>query len=133
MTERDVRVLAAVIRRNGRYLLGKRPAHKRHGGLWEFPGGKVRDGEGMEAAMKRELREELALDVVQVGATLFTRRDSGSPFVIEFIAVDIAGEPQRIEHDELAWCEQDDLATMPLAPSDRAFAAWLLPRPRTRP
>ena len=56
-----VPVVAAVIRREGRYLLGRRPGHKRHGGLWEFPGGKLHDGEDAEAAAHRELDEELAL------------------------------------------------------------------------
>ena len=40
-----VAVVAAIIQRDGRFLVGRRPAHKRHGGLWEFPGGKVDEGE----------------------------------------------------------------------------------------
>lgn len=125
MTDTDVRVLAAVIRRHGRYLVGKRPAHKRHGGLWEFPGGKVRDGETTGAAIQRELREELALDAVEVGTTLSIQRDPGSRFVIEFVAVNITGEPDSIEHDELAWYDRDSLARMALAPADRAFVQQL--------
>lgn len=117
----DIRVLAAVIRRAGRYLVAQRPAGKRHGGLWEFPGGKVRDGESTAAAVSRELREELALDVVGVGDVLFKRRDPGSPYVIEFVAVDAAGEPFAMEHAALAWLEEPELLHLALAPADRAF------------
>jgi 8-oxo-dGTP diphosphatase len=56
--ERDlVRVLAAVVRRGDRYLVARRPAHKRHGGMWEFPGGKVEDGESTDQALQREVEE----------------------------------------------------------------------------
>jgi mutator protein MutT len=61
------RVVAAVIQRNDQYLLCQRPAHKRHGGLWEFPGGKVHDGETDFDAISRELTEELEVGVVRVG------------------------------------------------------------------
>ena len=56
-----VRVLAAVIKRNERYLICKRPENKRHGGLWEFPGGKIEIGESNFEAAVRELREELGV------------------------------------------------------------------------
>jgi 8-oxo-dGTP pyrophosphatase MutT (NUDIX family) len=56
-------VLAAVIRRQDRYLVCRRPAHKRHGGLWEFPGGKLEPGETLLEAARRELREELGAEV----------------------------------------------------------------------
>ena len=62
--EGRVAVIAAVIQRGDKYLLGQRPEFKRHGGLWEFPGGKVHDGESRLEAIRRELAEELALKVV---------------------------------------------------------------------
>ena len=62
--EGRVAVIAAVIQRGDKYLLGQRPESKRHGGLWEFPGGKVHDGESRLEAIRRELAEELALKVV---------------------------------------------------------------------
>jgi len=121
-----VRVLAAVIVRQDRWLLCRRPVHKRHGGCWEFPGGKLESGEDLAAAASRELREELGVDVTHVGDVLFTRDDDGSPFVIEFTTVTIRGEPQALEHSELRWCDAADAATMPLAPADAAFVRHAL-------
>lgn len=117
-----VRVLAAVIRRDGRYLVCQRPAHKRHGGLWEFPGGKLQPGESLEAAARRELVEELALEAMGVGRVLFACRDPGSAFLIEFVEVHAAGEPRPLEHSALRWLTPAELRQLELAPADRAFA-----------
>ncbi|HRK17251.1 MAG TPA: NUDIX domain-containing protein, partial [Prosthecobacter sp.] len=54
-----VEVVCAVLRRGGRLLVARRPAGKRLAGCWEFPGGKIEPGETAEAALLRELREEL--------------------------------------------------------------------------
>ncbi len=125
MTE-TIRVLAAVIARDGRYLVCQRPAHKRHGGLWEFLVGKLEPGEGDAEAAARELQEELAVAVTHVGAELFGAHDDGSPFHIAFIPVTIDGEPQCLEHTALAWGTPDELRTLALAPSDRRFVEDVL-------
>jgi 8-oxo-dGTP diphosphatase len=118
-------VLAAVIRRGDHYLLARRPAHKRHGGLWEFPGGKLEPGESWLDAARRELREELDVDVVAVGEPVHRRRDPGSPFQIVFVEVEMEGEARATEHDELRWVVVGELARLELAPADAAFAARL--------
>jgi mutator protein MutT len=120
-----VRVVAAVICRDGRYLLGKRPEEKRHGGLWEFPGGKMDEGESPADAAARELREELDLSVASVGAKLAAFDDEDSPFVIEFHEVFVAGEPVAHEHEELRWFAPAELRQVALAPADHAFARLL--------
>jgi 8-oxo-dGTP diphosphatase len=117
-----IRVVAAVIQRGDSYLVCKRPEHKRHGGLWEFPGGKIHAGETLLDAASRELAEELDVDVLSVGELLLSVVDPGSEFVIEFVETRIVGEPVAIEHDELAWVEPGVLLSLPLAPSDRMFA-----------
>lgn len=122
MSAEEVRVLAAVIRRDGRYLLCRRPFHKRHGGLWEFPGGKLEPGESLLDAARRELAEELRLTVEGVGEVLWARRDPGSIFRIEFVEVAVRGEPVAHEHEEIRWVAPVEMLAMPLAPSDLAFA-----------
>jgi mutator protein MutT len=121
----QIRVLAAVISREGRWLLCRRPPHKRHGGCWEFPGGKLEEGEGLLEAALRELREELAVEVVTAGAALYSRPDPGSPFIIEFVPVEVAGEPQPLEHSELAWVLPADAAALHLAPADADFVRFM--------
>lgn len=116
-----VPVVAAVIRRDTSYLVALRPAHKRHGGLWEFPGGKVREGESAADALERELAEELGAAVTGTGALLFQRRDPGSPYLICFVEATIDGEPEAREHQEVRWAPRPELAAMDLAPADAAF------------
>ncbi len=126
--DRRGRVVAAVIARGPTFLVCKRPSHKRHGGLWEFPGGKCEDGETDDAALHRELGEELALSVTQVGTELFRTADPGSHFSVAFIPVDVVGEPACLEHEALAWRELSDLIHLPLAPSDEKFVSYLIER-----
>lgn len=121
-----VPVLAAVIRRHDRWLLCRRPAHKRHGGRWEFPGGKREPGESRLDAARRELREELGVEVLSAGEVLFARRDGGSAFLIEFVGVDIEGEPAALEHEAIDWLTLAELRALDLAPSDRAFVDEVL-------
>ena len=123
-----VRVLAAVIERNERYLICKRPDHKRHGGLWEFPGGKIEMGESDHEAAFGELREELGVTVITVSETVFKRQDEGSVYSIEFMPVEIVGEPQEIEHTAHSWARAEELLSFNLAPSDRIFVQIFLER-----
>jgi len=116
-----IRVLASVIQRHDRFLVCRRPLHKRHGGLWEFPGGKVKDGETDLEAARRELSEELGVHVTAVGPVELSVQDPGSEFVIEFLPVTIQGEPQCLEHMALAWEEEGRLSEYDLAPSDRRY------------
>ena len=125
------RVIAAVIARDGKLLLCLRPAHKRHGGLWEFPGGKMQAGETILDAVRRELAEELGVEALSVGEVHLSVPDPGSTFVIDFVEATIQGIPSSTEHPEIAWVEAERLIDLPLAPSDRVFAEHLLSRLRT--
>jgi len=108
-------------------LVCQRPAHKRHGGLWEFPGGKCEPGESDEDALRRELLEELDLELVSAGAPEFEAHDEGSPFMIVFIPVVTAGDPVAHEHDALLWGAADEIGALPLAPSDRRYVEhWVV-------
>ncbi len=110
-----------MVRRNNSVLLCQRPLDKRHGGLWEFPGGKLHAGETLVDALRRELREELLVEVASTGNTLFVVHDKGSPFEIHFITAEIRGEPFAKEHVRIEWVPITSCGQYPLAPSDRKF------------
>lgn len=121
-----IRVVAAVVARDDRFLVCQRPLHKRHGGLWEFPGGKCEPNESDADAARRELREELAVEVTSVGRERIAIGDEGSAFVIAFVPVEIDGEPTCHEHIAIRWATSIELSQLPLAPSDRRFVEHLL-------
>ena len=118
-------VVAAVVKRADKFLICQRPPHKRHGGLWEFPGGKVEAGETLLQAARRELSEELALNATAAGDLLFSMVDPVSGFEIKFLEVSVDGEPQLSEHTALSWLDAQALLRLPLAPSDKAFVESL--------
>jgi len=89
-------------------------------------GGKGLDGESVFDAVKRELDEELGVMVTGVGEVLYSDRDDGSVFVIEFVETQISGEPGAIEHSDVRWVKQEDLGGMALAPTDERFVARCL-------
>lgn len=123
---RDV-VACVVTDARGRVLIGRRPAHKRHGGLWEFPGGKVDPGETLAEAADRELREELGMRVIEASAGVdFTSHDPGAPFRIRFLRVVTSGTPVPAEHDRIAWFDPNDTWYPDFAPADAAYVTRCL-------
>lgn len=123
-----IRVVAAVIARGERLLVCQRPFGKRHGGLWEFPGGKCEVGESDFVATSRELREELGVETISMAPAEFSVRDHDSQFLIAFSPVQIRGEPRALEHIALRWGNPLELAELPLAPSDRKYVEYVSTR-----
>lgn len=122
---RDV-VACVISDAEGRVLIGRRPAEKRHGGLWEFPGGKLDEGESLAEAADRELQEELGVRLRDADPTPdFTSHDPGSPFRIIFLRVVIDGEPAALEHEALAWFDPRNEPWPEFAPADAAYASRL--------
>ena len=95
-----VEVVAALIWEKDRFLICQRPAHKARGLLWEFVGGKVEPGESREAALIRECREELAVDIAveDVFMEVVHEYPDISIRLILFHAHIAQGQPQLLEH-----------------------------------
>ncbi|SDX42605.1 8-oxo-dGTP diphosphatase [Arthrobacter sp. cf158] len=119
-----------------RLLAARRTAPPQFAGMWEFPGGKVEAGEAPEAALHRELAEELGIEV-QLGAELTSGSDNGwrlnerASMRVWFAEV-TAGEPQPLEdHDELHWIPLDncdEALNLPWIPADLPIVRALLDR-----
>lgn len=114
-------VSAGVIVDGQRVLVCRRAAPRRHAGLWEFPGGRREAGETAAQCLRRELREELDLDV-SVGAPVARvecPRDDGGTIRLTFLLATVAGVPPRcLEHQEIRWLTPDALAGLDFCPAD---------------
>ena len=119
----QISVVAAIIRRESSVLLGRRPHHKHHGGLWEFPGGKREEGETEVDAVTRELMEEFGVETLWVGKVVYECRDPGLLFLVRFFDVGIRGNLEPTEHTEVRWFEPATLPGECLAPCDARFVA----------
>ena len=126
---KTVTVSAALICKDGRFLIGQRPAHKARGLLWEFVGGKLEPGETGPEALPRECQEELGVTVA-VGP-LYARLTHTYPdLTVELLLYQAAiaeGTPRLLEHAALRWVAVDELAQYTFCPAD----APILERLRT--
>lgn len=115
-------VAAALIDSDGRVLLAQRPPGKNFAGLWEFPGGKVENGESPEAALIRELREELGIDTWQSCLAPLTFVSHAYPdfhlLMPLFVCRRWRGVPITCEHSALKWVRARDLSDYPMPPAD---------------
>ena len=120
----------ALVDADGRVLLAQRPAGKELGGLWEFPGGKLKAGETPEAALVRELAEELGIDVAPSCLSPFAfaseARSGGLHLLMPlYLCRKWTGTPRPAEGQSLAWVRPRDFAAFPMPPADRPLAAQL--------
>lgn len=115
-------VAAALAREDRRVLLQQRAPGRQMAGLWEFPGGKVEEGEGLEAALIRELEEELgiAVDPCDLQPAAFTSADnSGRPMLLLlFLCRRWGGEPRALDAAALRWATPAEMAVLDMPPAD---------------
>ena len=123
-------VLAAVIERNGRFLLTRRLKDTHLAGLWEFPGGKRDPGESDEACLARELDEELGLSA-SVGQELLAVEHAYPDRTVRlhFRRCDVVGEPEARLGQEMRWASRSELATIAFPEADRDLIALLVNSP----
>lgn len=128
-------VTAAVIEEGGRVLIARRKKGDRCEGRWEFPGGKVEPGETPEGSLKRELREELGIDVAvgeQVCACPFRAGEAPMELLVYRTRI-MGGKVVCRDHDEVRWVEPRELGRYDLTDPDRraaesVFAPYKEPR-----
>ena len=119
-------VMAAVVQREGRYMICRRGPGRRLEGVWEFPGGKLEAGETPEQGLARELREELKIET-QVGRILDAQLESEfNEFLILYYLVRItAGAPALTEHSEIRYVLPGELMEYEFSTADAKVAAKL--------
>ena len=123
-----VTVVAALIRRDNRFLICQRPANKKRGLLWEFPGGKVEQNETEQTALIREIREELDAEVT-VGDEYMRLVHTYPDITVELVLYNAqlsGGEPKLLEHNDLRWITPQEIPQYRFCPADTKILVRLL-------
>ncbi len=121
-------VSAALLRKDHKILITKRPAAKQQGGFWEFPGGKLHSDETPQQALQRELREELDLEV-EVGAifeVVYHRYDWGPVLILVYECRPLSTVIRNLEVDDHRWISVEQLSEYDLLAADRPIIDKLL-------
>jgi 8-oxo-dGTP diphosphatase len=124
----NITVVAAVIRDEaGRVLLTRRPAHKHMGGLWEFPGGKIDDGESPATALIRELHEELGVEAsIDEPLTFAVHEEAELRILLLFYSARVLERhPVGREGQDVRWVDPSDLSDYSFPPADAELVARL--------
>jgi len=119
----------ALVDADGRVLISQRPKGKHLEGLWEFPGGKLRDGETPEGALIRELNEELGIDVEHtcLAPLSFASHDYREFHLLMplYVCRVWSGVPRGREGQQLKWVRPSKLTDWPMPPADAPLVAVL--------
>ncbi|HEX8625045.1 MAG TPA: (deoxy)nucleoside triphosphate pyrophosphohydrolase [Allosphingosinicella sp.] len=122
-------VAAALVDGERRVLLQKRAAGRAMAGLWEFPGGKVERGERPEAALARELKEELgiAVEIESLAPAAFASADNDGRhmLLLLYLCRQWSGEPRPLDAEALKWVRPDEMAALPMPPADEPLIPLL--------
>jgi 8-oxo-dGTP diphosphatase len=115
---------------DGRVLLAQRPEGKAMAGLWEFPGGKVEAGETPEAALTREIREELGVEICERCSSPLTfvshAYENFHLLMLLYVCRKWEGIPRALEGQALTWKFPHEMKTLPMPPADVPLVAALM-------
>ncbi|MDJ0568556.1 MAG: 8-oxo-dGTP diphosphatase MutT [Pleurocapsa sp. MO_192.B19] len=103
--------VAVISNQQGKILIDRRKARGEMGGLWEFPGGKIEAGETVEECIRREIQEELGIEIA-VGESLTVINHDYKTFKVTLYVHDcryLSGEPQPLECEEIRWVKQSEI------------------------
>jgi mutator protein MutT len=119
-------VTAAVIERNGAFLVTRRPRGVHLEGFWEFPGGKCEPGESHARCLEREIREELGVGL-RTGREIYTVSHAYPDRVVElhFLAGELTDEPRAMLGQEIKWVRREDLSVLAFPPADEELIRTL--------
>jgi 8-oxo-dGTP diphosphatase len=120
-------VTAAILIENGRVLIARRRPGASQAGMWEFPGGKVRPGESPAQCLKREIQEELGIEIAVgefFGESVYAYEDKTIRLLAYRVRAE-GGEMSRNDHAELAWVAIADLGRYRFCPADVPFTEKL--------
>ena len=120
-------VCAAIQNSQNQTLLARRKADKKLGGFWEFPGGKLETGEDLSEALKREIREELNLEIsneklLHIKPFVYPH---GQVLILFYVCNLKSGSPQLVDHDEIRWCEIQEIKNFDLLPANEELVQAL--------
>ena len=117
-------VAAALIDQSCRVLMQQRRADRQHGGLWEFPGGKLEPGETAVSGLMREIREELGLGLVEPDLSWLAKaQDPGAGIVINlYMCRRWQGVPRCLDAQQIGWFTLEELDQLAMPPLDRPLA-----------
>ncbi|MBQ0033154.1 MAG: (deoxy)nucleoside triphosphate pyrophosphohydrolase [bacterium] len=123
-------VVGAIIRDGDRFLVGQRAAGKAQGGLWEFMGGKIENGETPEQALARECREELALEIENeriIDSVVHEYPEKTIKLTLIQCAPKAGSVPTALEHQAIRWVFPSEMRSMPFCQADAELIDKLFP------
>jgi mutator protein MutT len=123
-------VAAALITKGGRILVAQREEGDEWGRYWEFPGGTLEEDEGPQDCIKRELREELGIEVEakEICEAVFKRYKGFNILLLAYHCTITEGTPSAIRCREVKWVEKDELKGLPMPPADEEMRANIFQR-----
>jgi len=127
-------VIAGLIFRNQRVLICQRRHDAAFALKWEFPGGKIEDRESEADALRRELREELAIDVREsefFSGYAYSYKEGPTVFLRFYWVKSFQGEPQNLVFEQISWVKPEDLVNLDFLEGDRRLIMQIIERPHT--